>query len=187
MIPSKYKKYKPVYFDKGKRSVIYKFKKGKKDYIIKSKHPDSKAIGRLSNEAKYLKILNKKEIGPKLVDSGKDYIVYEFVKGKFIKDIKVTKKIATQVLNQCRTLDKLGIIKEEMHHPVKHVLVDKNKVTMIDFERCHYSKDPKNVTQFIHYLFSIKFLKRTDKVLKVVKEYSKDKNDKNFKNIIKII
>ena len=187
MIPKKYLKFKPVYFSKGKRSLVYKFIKGNKEYIIKSKHPKSEAIGRLENEAKFLKILNKHSIGQKLVDAGKDYIVYEFVKGEFLPDVKLNKKLVIEILRQCRILDELKINKEEMHHPVKHVLIDKNKIGMIDFERCHYTEKSKNVTQFLDYLFSIKFLERTKNVLEVVKGYSKDQSNKNFQEIIKLL
>ncbi len=178
MVPKKYQKYSPEYLDKGKRSLVYKFKKGRKEYVIKVKSPSSKAIERLKNEAKFLKILNKHKVGPKLVDSGKDYIVYEFVEGKFLKDIKLNKKQAIEVLKQCRVLDKLKINKLEMHHPLKHILI-KKKITMIDFERCYETDYPKNVTQFINYLF------RDFKVpLKLIKEYKKEQSDKNFRRII---
>ena len=183
MIPPHLKKYNPKYFDRGKRSLIYKFKKNSKVYIIKSKHPASKAINRLQNEAKYLKILNKHSIGPKLIESGKDYIVYEFVKGKFIKDIKLTKHIIKQVLNQCRILDKLKINKKEMHHPVKHVLIHNKKITMIDFERCYKTKKPKNVTQFIEFL-----LRKNYKInIKLIKQYKTSLKETAYKKIINSI
>ena len=35
------------------------------------------------------------------------------------------------VLEQCFVMDKLGINKLEMHHPVKHVLIKKNKKVLM--------------------------------------------------------
>lgn len=187
MIPLKYKKYKPILFDSGKRSLIYKFKKGNKVFIIKSKKPNSEAKGRMENEAKFLKILNKHKIGPKLIDYGKNYLVYEFIKGEFFPDYIKTnnsKKIILNVLEQCRILDKLKINKKEMHHPVKHIIIFNNKPKMIDFERCYYTDNPKNVTQFCQYLMLINNKLKNPKFFKILKEYKNDQSDKNFKKII---
>jgi len=48
---------------------------------IKVKRKSSLAKGRIKNEAKWLKVLNKKGIGPQLLFAGKDYLVEEFVDG----------------------------------------------------------------------------------------------------------
>jgi predicted Ser/Thr protein kinase len=42
--------------------------------------------------------------------------------------------------------------KEEMHRPLKHIIVGKD-ARFIDFERCSKTKNPKNVTQFCNYIF----------------------------------
>jgi predicted Ser/Thr protein kinase len=54
----------------------------------------------------------------------------------------------------------LKVNKEEMHHPHKHILVcAKNKKAlipvMIDFERCHLTSKPTNVTQFLEFICRI--------------------------------
>ena len=74
------------YFAKGHRGIIFKGVYKNKDIIIKHKNPKSQAVGRISNEVKWLKILNKKKIGPKLLFSGKNFLVYNFVGGVFIFD-----------------------------------------------------------------------------------------------------
>jgi predicted Ser/Thr protein kinase len=38
-----------------------------------------------------------------------------------------------------------------MHHPLKHIIVGRKPV-LIDFERCHDTDKPKNVTQFLMFL-----------------------------------
>lgn len=187
MIPTKFTKYKPEYFSKGKRSIIYLFKKNNKKYIIKTKKSGIAAKDPLKNEAKFLKILNKHKIGPKYMTSGKNYVVYKFVKGKFFVDYLETSKnpkIIKDILKQCRTLDKLKINKKEMHHPIKHIIIDKKPV-MIDFERCYYTKKPKNVTQFCQFLLVKKLVKKT--LIKTLKEYKNNESDENFKKILKLI
>ena len=174
------------FFAKGKRGFIYTGYLGRKKIVVKEKNPSSFALGRIKNEAEFLKLLNKYKIGPKLIKSSDKSIVYEFVKGEFILDFieKNNKdkimKILKEVLNQCFILDKLRINKLEMHHPVKHIIIDKKPV-LIDFERCYYTKSPKNVTQFCQFLFSIsdllkekKIILNKEKIIYLLKEYKKD-------------
>ena len=87
-----------------------------------------------------------------------------------------------KVLLQCHELDRIGVDKEEMHRPFKHILVKNDKPVLIDFERAHMTKKPKNVTQFIQYLISSRLtniLKKKGaavnraKAIKAAKEYRK--------------
>ena len=164
------------YFTKGKRGVIYTAsldKSGlikthlpsKKDIIkvaIKVKREDSHALGKIENEVKWLKKLQKENICPRFVMSGDLFVAYQFVEGNFILDWIKThqkeeiKKVLKIILDQCFTLDKIGVNKEEMHHPLKHIIMDKNDYPiMIDFERCSETDNPKNVTQFIEFICRI--------------------------------
>jgi release factor glutamine methyltransferase len=182
------------YFAKGRRGVIYtgiqdksRFVKthfAKKELIktaIKIKRKESEAIGRIKNEAFWLKKLNKLGVGPKLLFSGDNHLMYKFVEGEFILDWMKGKskesvlKVLINLLNQCKKMDKLKVNKEEMHHPQKHVLVNGGKVVLIDakksrisgilktpkvvlldFERCNETNKPKNVTQFVEFICRIK-------------------------------
>ena len=94
--------------------------------------------------------------------SGDLFVAYQFVEGNFILDWIKThqkeeiKKVLKIILDQCFTLDKIGVNKEEMHHPLKHIIMDKNDYPiMIDFERCSETDNPKNVTQFIEFICRI--------------------------------
>jgi len=191
MIPKEFTKYKPKYFSHGKRSIIYIFKKGTKNYVIKTKKQGIGAEDPISNEAKFLKLLNRYKIGPKYLTSGKNYVVYEFIKGKFFVDwIKTNKEreiknIIKKILLQCRIMDKLKINKKEFHKPIKHIIISKNKAVMIDFERCYNTEKPKNVTQFCQFLLSINKIK--PEAIDLLKEYKKDESEKNFKKILDLI
>lgn len=188
MIPENFIKYRPKRFSRGRRSTIYLFKKGNRKYIIKTKKKGISAKDPMKNEAKFLKILNKHNMGPKYITSGKNYVVYEFVKGKFFVDYLKTsrnpKKIIKDVLKQCRILDKLKINKKEMHHPIKHILIYKKPV-MIDFERCYYAEKPKNVTQFCQFLRLNNLIE--PRMIPILKEYKKNENNENFKKILKLV
>ena len=185
-------------FARGHRGLLYKACLKKKEVVIKTKKPESEAKGRIANETKWIKILNKHKIGPKLLFFGKGYFAYEFVKGNFILDFieKNNKediiKIIKNVFNQLYTMDKLKVDKEEMHHPLKHIITDKKPV-LIDFERCKITEKPKNVTQFCQFLMSggtglllkqknIKLNK--NKIIKLAKTYKKEQTKENLNNIL---
>ena len=180
------------YFSKGKRGKIYLIK----DIAVKkslNKH--------IKNEVKYLKLLNKHNIGPKLLSYGKNYFKYKFIKGIFILDhIKLSnknniKKVLVNVLKQCRVLDKLKINKLEMHNPYKHIIIYKNPV-MIDFERCYETNKPKNVTQFCQFIISNNlknllkekgFKINRKKLIKSLINYKHNQDETNFREILRLI
>ena len=189
MLPKELSKLNLVYLARGKRSLIYTFKKGKKKFALKIEDEQSGAKGRIKNEVKFLKILNKINIGAKLISWKENYFVYEFVEGDLILDyINKTKNpfpVLIKILKQCRVLDKLKINKLEMHHPLKHIFVKKNKVTMIDFERAYFTKKPKNVTQFCQFLMRNKNLElNKEKVINSLKEYKTDQSEQNFEKVL---
>jgi len=191
------------YFSKGKRGFVFTGLFKSKKIAIKIKNPESKAILRINNEIEYLKILNIKNIGPKLLFSDKNFLVYEFVDGDSIMDYLKNnkkdniKKIIKKIMGQMFVMDKLKINKEEMSHPQKHIIIDKkNKPILIDFERTHYVLKPSNVTQFSDFLISnniIKIFKNNkidinkNKIINAAKQYKKQQNKENFNNILKLI
>ena len=186
------------YFAKGHRGLLFVGTYKNKKIIIKTKNPQSMAFGRVENEAKWLKRLNKHEIGPKLILVDDDYFAYHLIEGSFILDyLKKSnkyniKKTLKRIFNQLFVLDELKIDKEEMHHPFKHVIITKTKPFLIDFERANYSLKPKNITQFCQFIVSSKiseilklkkiFLDR-NRFLELAKIYKNNQNKTNFKKI----
>ncbi len=177
------------YFSKGKRSLIYTGIYKNQKVGIKTKNPDSEAKNRIRNEMKFLKLLNKHKIGPKLLITNKKYFAYKFVEGelfpKYLKNTKNKYKIIKEILDQCRTLDKLKINKLEFTRPIKHIFIKNNKATLIDFERCYKTDNPKNVTQFCQYI--IKNFKTKKEFQTILKNYKEKQTEKNYKEILKYI
>ena len=145
---------------KGKRSKVYTGTLNNKKIAIK--HTNKAEI-----ESYWLKLVNKQSIGPKYISNNEEILVCEFITGVNIIDFikKANKKdilnVLINVMRQCRSLDKLKINKLEMHNPYKHVIIN-NKVTLIDFERCYKTDNPKNVTQFGQFIMSGKVSKILD-------------------------
>ena len=193
---------KKEFFAKGKRGFIYTAKLGNKKIAIKEKNPESKAQSRIEFEAYWLKKLNKHRIGPKFIFFKDGSLAYEFVEGIFIEEFieNSTKdeigKVLIDLFNQMFLLDELGINKEEMHHPYKHIIITKkNKPVLLDFERANNTEKPSNVTQLcqfitstnLHSLLTKKGLKiNIRKVRAAARKYKHNINKKNFKEIIKL-
>ena len=203
------------YLTHGKRGMIYtaisdrsKLVKthfpSKRDLVkvaIKVKLEESKAQGRMENEAKWLKKLNAFNIGPRFIFAGDNYVVYRFVEGEFILDWLQNKKkeeilkVLRDVLLQCRQLDELQVNKEEMHHPFKHVLVNEfGKPVLLDFERCRETTSPQNVTQCIEFICRLcKELTSKnvhfpiEKFRELAKEYKDTYSDQVFENIMVLL
>lgn len=170
------------YLTKGKRSEIYTAYYKRKKVSIKIQRKDI-PVNSIKNEAYWLKRLNKIGIGPKLLLFGESLIVYEFVEGERILSYLLREKydkslnVIRKVLEQCKKLDNLELRKGEMHNPYKHILIDNNdKVVMIDFERCHKSKRPKNVAQFCQFLMS----RRVNSILSKKKIHIDNMNLKEY-------
>ncbi len=148
---------------KGHRGIVWRGKLKNIFVAVKSKREDSKAVDRIENEAKWLKVMNKHGIGPKLILEGNGFFAMELVEGELICDFieKSSRERALwalrEALLQARKMDAVGVNKEEMHYPVKHIFVSE-RVVMIDFERCRNTERPKNVTQLCQFIGSDKVM-----------------------------
>ncbi len=145
----------------------------------------------IKKEGEILKIVNKEGIGGKLLLEGEDFIAYRFIEGKHFKDVinkQNAKHLLSQILNQARKLDLIGINKEEMHRLHKNVIVDENlNAYLIDFERSKKTKNLQNVTQFLQYLLysgsQYYPVEDRDRLIQLAKEYKKDRSEENFQKI----
>ncbi|MDP3733684.1 MAG: methyltransferase [Nanoarchaeota archaeon] len=164
------------YFAKGKRSFVYTAdldkniwikshfsRKEKVTVAVKVLREDSQAVGRIENEIKWLHTFMKEGIGPRLLFHGNNYLAYEFVDGVFIADWitqstkEETRNVLLTILEQCFVMDRFNVNKEEMHHPLKHIIIDRNNhPTLIDFERCKETESPQNVTQLVEFICRMK-------------------------------
>lgn len=191
-------KYKKIEFlDRGRHSVILLLDR---KYVAKIEKDIPAGKDSAKKEAYWLKVLNKYKISPIFFYYNPElrYAVYEYIKGSFIKD-KINsfkkdefKKIILLTLKKARTLDKLKINKEEMHKPVKHIIITNKDALFIDFERAKKTKNPKNVSQLLHYYLlnkaDIRINFEKEKALELIREYKKAKNKEAvFKRISNLI
>jgi release factor glutamine methyltransferase len=190
---------------KGHRGLIFTGLWKKKKVAIKVQRSDIGVKGTVNNEASRLKLLNRHNIGPKLLFAGNDFFVYEFVDGEFVfdyfsrPDVKKPQVISVlkDVFEQMYILDHLGLNKEEMHHPPKHIIITKKgKPILLDFERCKPHKTVHNVTQFCQFIISGKLLPYLEKnkmkvglldMLHLSQQYAHKRTRENFERILALL
>ncbi len=185
---------------KGKRGQVYVYKSSVdgKEVCVKELNPATEAEDVIKNEAHFLRVVNTRGIGPKILKEEEDKVFMEFVQGERILDFFERSdktgivKVIKDSLEQARTLDELGINKYELTNPYKHIIVSYKKPVMIDFERCKETRKPKNVTQLVQFFTSGK-VKRilkgkhinldTDELRELAKKYKEKYDVKLFKEM----
>ncbi len=166
---------------KGYVGVVVLAKKGTKDIAVKIRRLDSQRK-EMRNEAKLLKTVNSVNVGPKLYDVSKNFLVMEFLEGEKIADwiknlsgkgsVKKLKFTIRSVLEDCYRLDKIGFDHGELSSISKHVIVGKSKSTLIDFESSSTKRRVSNVTSATQAIFIGSGIAK--KVQRIYKVPSKD-------------
>ena len=159
---------------RGRHSTVYLLGK----YAVKQFHERFRY--NFLKEVKFLTLLQPFFFTPKLyfIDFTSRKIVMERLKGKRLEDA-FSKRTVERALEACFILDSMGIEKQEMNHPEKHIIVS-DDVYFIDFERSRFKSRPSNLTQFSVYLrrFGINIEKR------LLKNYKISMNRESFNEIL---
>jgi len=189
---------------KGYVGVVVIAKKGNKEVALKIRRTDSQRKN-MKNESELLKLVNSIQVGPKMIDVSKNFLVMEYLEGKkfieWIDSLKGTgsaKKLKTtikNVLEDCYRLDQIGLDHGELSNISKHVIVGKEKSSIIDFESSSTMRKPSNVTSITQAFFiGSGISKKTQKIFKIpskekiiqaLKLYKQEKSQENFEQLLK--
>jgi len=138
---------------KGYVGMVVLAKKDNNIVALKIRRVDSPRKN-MSNESKLLRLVNELDIGPQFIKNSKNFLVMEYISGEKIIDWAKKNEIKSQeirsvlnnVLRECYLLDDAGVDHGELSTIDKHVIVGKNKNTIIDFESSSVNRKPSNVT-----------------------------------------
>jgi putative serine/threonine protein kinase len=190
---------------KGYIGVVVLAKLHKKDVALKIRRIDS-SRSEMKSEAKLLKLANKVNIGPKLVDSSKNFIIMEYLDGQKITDwvgelkgrgsAAKLKSVVRQVLEDCYSLDTIHLDHGELSYIHKHVIVGKTPC-IIDFESGSTNRRTSNVTSATQSIFigsalssivkNIIKIPNKKKLIDPLKKYKHDQSRENFDEILKML
>ena len=191
---------------KGYVGLVVLVKRGNKEVALKIRRTDSQREN-MKNESVLLKLVNSVNVGPKMIDVSKNFLVMEYIEGKKFSDwiemlkgsgsAKQLKSTIRNVLEDCYRLDQIGFDHGELSNISKHVIVGKNKVTLIDFESSSTKRRPSNVTSITQAFFigsgiakhAQKIYKNSskEKIIDALKSYKQEKTRDNFEKLLKIL
>ncbi|NQV39959.1 MAG: serine/threonine protein kinase [Nitrosopumilus sp.] len=191
---------------KGYVGVVVIAKKGNKEVALKIRRMDSQRKG-MKNEGVLLKLVNSVNVGPKMFDVSKNFLIMEYLDGekfsnwiemlKGTGNVKKLKSAIKSILEDCYRLDQIGFDHGELSNISKHVIVSKNKVSIIDFESSSTKRKPSNVTSITQAFFIGSGIARTaqkiyknsskEKIIDALKSYKQEKTRDNFDNLLKVL
>ncbi len=190
---------------KGYVGVVVLSNQEKKSVALKIRRMDA-SRPEMKNEAKLLRLANEVDVGPKLIDSSKNFIIMEYLEGKkiidWIQDLKgkgsavKLRSTIRKVLEDCYNLDKIRLDHGELSHIHKHVIVGK-KTCIIDFESASVNRRTSNVTSATQSIFigsgianlvkKIIKIPNRKKLIASLKKYKNDQSHKNFEDVLQVL
>ncbi len=161
----------------------------------------------MRSEAKLLRLVNTVNVGPKLYDVSKNFLVMEYLEGDKIGDwiqylqgtgsSKKLKSVVRTILEDCYRLDQMGFDHGELSSISKHVIVGKSRSTLIDFESSSVNRRVSNVTSVTQAIFigsgiakkvqRIYKIPPKQKIIDVLRTYKQEQTRKSFDDILKIL
>ncbi|MGY5140371.1 MAG: serine/threonine protein kinase [Candidatus Nitrosopumilus sp. Bin_571-38] len=191
---------------KGYVGVVVIAKKGNKEVALKIRRIDSQRKG-MKNEGVLLKLVNSVNVGPKMFDVSKNFLIMEYLDGEKFSNwiemlsgtgsVKKLKSTIKSILEDCYRLDQIGFDHGELSNISKHVIVGKSKVSIIDFESSSTKRKPSNVTSITQAFFIGSGIARTaqkiyknsskEKIIDALKLYKQEKTRVNFDNLLKVL
>ncbi len=150
------KEFEGSLLSEGWRGRVYRgVWKGKEVAVKVAKTPV--VSGAIKKEAYILSLLKGLKSFPQLLYSGEDFLVYEFIEGTPLRQVKMDRReerrVLREILRCAYLLDEKGISKDEFSYLDKNVLIGRQgEVYLIDFERGRITTRPTNVNQFMQLL-----------------------------------
>ena len=190
---------------KGYVGIVVLGKIGRKKVAVKIRRNDSPRKN-LKKEAELLKITNRSNVGPKLVGFSKNFLVMEYLEGKKIRDwvTNLKKKGSSQqlkfvikkILEDCYSLDRIGLDHGELSNMSKHVIVG-NKITIIDFESSSTDRKVSNVTSATQALCigsgiskiigCVYKIPKKQKMISVLRRYKREGTRDSFESLLSVL
>jgi len=190
---------------KGYVGVVVLSKYKTREVALKIRRIDA-SRSEMDGEARLLRLANEVSVGPKLIDSSKNFMIMEYLEGKKIVDwigelkgkgsAAKLKIVIKKVLEDCYNLDKIRLDHGELSHIHKHVIIGKS-ISIIDFESASVNRRVSNVTSATQSIFIgsgiSKLVKKIikepqrEKLITSLRKYKSEQSRKNFEAILVVL
>ncbi|MEM0057763.1 MAG: RIO1 family regulatory kinase/ATPase [Candidatus Bathyarchaeia archaeon] len=156
------------------------------------------------HEAEMLRVANSVNVGPKLLDVSKNFLVMQFVEGDLLpkwldkcRGKMRLRRVLRDILEQCWRLDRVGLDHGELSHAPKHIIVDaREKPFIVDFETASLNRKPSNVTSIAQFLFISGAVaekvsqklggKEKSTIIEALRRYKAEGGRRNFEEILRV-
>jgi len=129
---------------------------------VKVRRTDANRLD-MDQESNMLRLANTVGVGPKLIAQSKNFLVMEFINGiplhRWVTLLpksgckRRARNVLVRLLDECFSLDQIGLDHGELSEAPKNVLVDKrDRPWIVDFESASNQRRPSNVTSIAQYL-----------------------------------
>ena len=187
---------------KGCSSIVLKGIYRDSVVVVKILRSDSSRQS-VEHEASMLKLVNGAGIGPRFIANSRHVLLMEYLYGEAIGEwlihaitqggIDGMKSVLGCLLEQCYTLDSMGVDHGELSNMYRHVIVTGDYAHIIDFEGSSTKRSVKNLTSAVQYLFlspnSSIHLNVKDKasLVYMLREYKRNINRISFDRIVRVL
>jgi putative serine/threonine protein kinase len=186
---------------KGCVSIVVKALTKSVILALKIRRTDANRIS-MTREAEMQLMANSVGVGPKFFEATENFILMEFIEGhgildwlKGVKEQKVDRivKVLRDLLDQCYSLDGLGLDHGELSNLKKHVIVSWSPV-IVDFESASTDRRVANLTKVTQYLFiggpfakdlrRILGIESEETVIESIRRYKGEKNLASYLSLL---
>lgn len=161
----------------------------------------------MEEEVRIAKLANRVGVGPEIYAHTRDMILMKLLESQEIVDWlkglrgkgrrEEVREMLHTLLNQCRTLDIMGVDHGQLSNLRKHAVIAEGKPWIIDFESAGTERKPRNVTTATQYLLvggSLSPLMRralglrdTEALKRLLGEYKRDLSDYSYSKILEYL
>jgi len=190
----------------GRVGIVVRARAGDKVCALKIRRTDANRPN-MEAEVRIATLANRVGVGPEIYAHTRDMILMKLLESQEIVDwLKglrgkgrrgEARETIHSLLNQCRTLDIMGIDHGQLSNLRKHAVVAEGKPWIIDFESAGTNRKPRNVTTAAQYLLvggGISPLMRrtlgvhdTETLKRLLGEYKRDLSDYSYAKILEFL
>ncbi|HKT21733.1 MAG TPA: hypothetical protein VJR06_03810 [Nitrososphaerales archaeon] len=187
----------------GTVGIVVKARWGDKVCALKIRRTDANRPS-MEEEVRLATMANRVGVGPEVYASTRDLVLMELLDpqelAEWVRALRgpgrrdSARSAVHSLLNQCRTLDIMGIDHGQLSNLRKHAVMAGGKPWIIDFESASRGRRPKNVTTAAQYLFvggapspalrAALGVRDTDKLKELLAAYKRDQSDYAYSKIL---
>ena len=190
----------------GTVGIVVRARAGDRIYALKIRRTDANRPN-MEEEVRVATLANRVGVGPEIYAHTRDMILMKLLESQEVVDWlkglrgkgrrNEVREMIHSLLNQCRTLDIMGIDHGQLSNLRKHAVIAEGKPWIIDFESAGTERKPRNVTTAAQYLFvggglspmmrRTLGLSDTDFLKRLLGEYKRDLSDFSYSKILEYL